>query len=149
MSSAAEAEIAGVFTNAKNAEMLRQILIEMGHPQPPTPIQTNNTTARDIITNTVKQKKTQAMDMQFYWLRDQEFQKKYHFYWSSGKKNLRDYYTKHHPPAHHKKKRPTILNNGGKTAANAVQGCINSSIYVRTLARTYCPILIPQHSLQP
>ena len=38
MSSAAKAEIAGVFLNAKNAEMIRQILIKLGHPQPPTPI---------------------------------------------------------------------------------------------------------------
>ena len=74
MSSAAEAEIAGVFMNAKNDEMLHQILIKMGHPKPPTQIQTDNTTARDIITNTVKQRKTRAMDMRFYWLRDRRFQ---------------------------------------------------------------------------
>ena len=148
MSSAAEAEIAGVFTNAKNAEMLRQILIEMGHPQPPTPIQTDNTTARDIITNTVKQRKTRAMDMRFYWLRDRRFQNKYHFYWGTGKKNMGDYYTKHHPSKHHKTHRPSVLNHPGENAANTVQGCINSSIYVRTLARTYCPILSSQHLLQ-
>ena len=40
MLSAAEAKIAGIFTNAINAEMIRQILHELGHPQPPTPIQT-------------------------------------------------------------------------------------------------------------
>ena len=75
MSSAVEAEIDAVFTNTKNAEMLRQIFIEMGHPQPPTPIQTDNTTAQDIITNSIKQQKTRAMDMRFYWLRDRHLQK--------------------------------------------------------------------------
>ena len=147
MSSAAEAELAGVFINAKNAEMLRQILFEMGHPQPPTPIQTDNTTACGIVTNTVKQRKTRAMDMRFYWLRDRKLQNKYHFYWSSGKYNMGDYYTKHHPPVHHKKHRPTILNNDDSTAANFVQGCISSSISVRTLARTYCSPLVPQQVL--
>ena len=41
-SSAAEAEIAGVFTNMKEAVALRNTLEEMGHPQPPTPIQVDN-----------------------------------------------------------------------------------------------------------
>ena len=66
MLSAAEVEIVGVFTNANNAEMLRQILLKLGHRKPPTLIQTDNTMARDIITNTVKQCKTRAMDMHFY-----------------------------------------------------------------------------------
>ena len=42
VSSAAEAEIAGVFTNMKEAAALRTTLEEMGHPQPPTPIQVDN-----------------------------------------------------------------------------------------------------------
>ena len=60
-----KAEIAGVFTAQKNSEMIQQILIKMGYPQLPMPIQTDNTTAQDIITNTVKQCKTRAMDMCF------------------------------------------------------------------------------------
>ena len=54
VSSPAEAKIAGVFTNAKKYEIIFQVLIKMGHPQPPTPIQADNTTARDVITNAVK-----------------------------------------------------------------------------------------------
>jgi hypothetical protein len=42
MSSAAEAELGALFVNAKEAAYLRQILTEMGHPQPHTPIQTDN-----------------------------------------------------------------------------------------------------------
>ena len=60
MLSVAEAEIAGVFVNAKNAEMIQQILIILGHPQSPTPIKTNNTTATDTNTNTVKQKQNKS-----------------------------------------------------------------------------------------
>jgi hypothetical protein len=38
MSSAAEAEVAGLFVNAKEGEILRTTLDEMGYPQEPTPI---------------------------------------------------------------------------------------------------------------
>ena len=54
----------------KNIKIIFQILIKMGHLQPPTPIQTDNTTARDIITIAVKHCKTRLMDMRFYWLQD-------------------------------------------------------------------------------
>jgi len=37
MSLAAEAELGALFINAKEAVYLRQILMEMGHPQPKTP----------------------------------------------------------------------------------------------------------------
>jgi hypothetical protein len=40
MSSAAEAEIGAVFINAKELVVLRIALEELGHPQPPTPIET-------------------------------------------------------------------------------------------------------------
>jgi hypothetical protein len=53
MSSAAEAELGALFINAKEAVYLRQILIEMGHPQPKTPIQTDNTTAEGVINNKI------------------------------------------------------------------------------------------------
>jgi hypothetical protein len=45
MSSAAEAEIGSVFINAKESAVLRTILEELGHPHPPTPMETDNTTA--------------------------------------------------------------------------------------------------------
>jgi hypothetical protein len=45
MSSAAEAEIGAVFINAKEGAVLRKTLEELGHKQPPTPMETDNTTA--------------------------------------------------------------------------------------------------------
>ena len=71
MSSAAEAEVGGLFKNGKEAAMLRTILEEMGWPQSdPTPIQTDNSCAEGIINDTVKQKCSKAMDMHFYWIKD-------------------------------------------------------------------------------
>jgi hypothetical protein len=45
LSSAAEAEIGAVFINSKEGAVLRTTLEELGHPQPPTPMETDNTTA--------------------------------------------------------------------------------------------------------
>jgi hypothetical protein len=55
MSSAAEAEIGSVFINAKEGAVLRTTLEELGHPQPPTPIETDNTTATGYSNGTNKQ----------------------------------------------------------------------------------------------
>jgi hypothetical protein len=72
MSSAAEAELGALYINAKEAVYLGQILNKMGHPQPKTPIQTDNTTAEGVINNKIQPKQTKAMDMRFHWLRDHE-----------------------------------------------------------------------------
>jgi hypothetical protein len=71
MSSTAEAETGALFINGKEAIPLRQTLIELNHPQPPTPIQTDNSTATGIVNKTVKQQRSKAMDMRFYWVQDQ------------------------------------------------------------------------------
>ena len=45
MSSAAEAKLGALFINAKIAIPMRKTLEELGHPQPQTPVQTDNSTA--------------------------------------------------------------------------------------------------------
>jgi hypothetical protein len=42
----------------------------MGHKQPPTPLQTDNSTADGVINGKIQPKRTKAMDMRFHWLRD-------------------------------------------------------------------------------
>jgi hypothetical protein len=41
----------------------------MGHPQPSTPIQVDNTTAVGFANDTMKQKRPKAIDMRFYWVK--------------------------------------------------------------------------------
>jgi hypothetical protein len=65
-----EAEFAGLFHNAKDGAMIRNILNELGWPQPPTPIQTDNSCAAGITNGTIRQQKSKAMDMRFYWVQD-------------------------------------------------------------------------------
>jgi hypothetical protein len=60
MSSAAETEIGAVFINAKEGAVLRTTLEELGQPQLPMPMETDNTTATGYSNGTIKQKRTKA-----------------------------------------------------------------------------------------
>ncbi len=109
MSSAAEAELGALFINAKTAISMQQMLIELGHLQPSTPIQTDNATAHALLTNKILPKALKTMDMLFHWLRCRDAQDQFRYYWRPGTQNLADYFTKQHPATHHKNVRPTIL----------------------------------------
>jgi hypothetical protein len=110
MSSAAEAEIGALYINARKGVEVRNILEEMGHTQPPTPVQTDNSTAESIVNLRVQPKRTKAMDMRFHWLRDRGVnQKQFKFYWRPGSSMRADYWTKHHSPTHHRQIRNEIL----------------------------------------
>jgi hypothetical protein len=109
MSSAAEDELGAMYINARKAVEERIILEEMGHNQPATPIQIDNSTANSIINKRVQPKRTKAMDMRFHWLRDCSMQKQFRFYWRPGPTNYDNYWTKHHPAAHHRNMRPVFL----------------------------------------
>ena len=110
MSSAAEDELGALFINARKAAYIRKILIEMGHPQPRTPLQTDNSTAEGVVNKNVQTKKLKSMDMRFHWLRDRESQGQFRIYWRPGKTNRADYWSKtQHPPSLHRDLRSQIL----------------------------------------
>ena len=62
MSSATKAELAGLYIMAHEAVYIRIILDELGHKQPPTPIQTDNAMADAVINGKILPKQTKAMD---------------------------------------------------------------------------------------
>jgi hypothetical protein len=109
MSLAADTEIGAVFINAKEGAVLRTTLEELGHPQPPIPLERDNTTATGYSNGTIKQKRTAAMDMHFYWIKDRVKQGQFNVYWGPGYQNLADYFIKHHSPAHHKRMREIYI----------------------------------------
>ena len=109
MTSAAEAELGGLYINAREAAYTRQILEEMGHKQPRTPIQTDNLTAAGIVNNKILPKATKAMDMRFHWSRCRWTQEMFRFFWRPGPTNKGDYPSKHHPAIHHRNVRPEFL----------------------------------------
>jgi hypothetical protein len=49
ISSATKAELAGLYVMARKAVYIRIILEELGHVQPPTPLQTDNAMADGVI----------------------------------------------------------------------------------------------------
>ncbi len=67
---AAEAELGALFLNAQETKVMRLTLLELGHPQPTTPIHIGNTTTIGIINNTIKRQCSRAMEMQYFWLLD-------------------------------------------------------------------------------
>jgi hypothetical protein len=71
MSSATEAEIGALFLNSRQVIPARTMLMETRHTQPPTPIQTDNTTALDFVSKNLQPKATKSTDMKFWWMQDQ------------------------------------------------------------------------------
>ncbi len=112
MRSAAEAECAGVFHNSQEAIVLRNILEALGHPQPPTRIKTDNSTANSFVQNNIRQRRSKTWDMRWNWLRDDITKKQIKVYWDAGDNNDADYFTKHHPPKHHQISRPKYILQG-------------------------------------
>jgi len=109
MSSATEAELAALYIMAREAVYIRIILEELGHKQPPTPLQTDNAMADAVVNGKIQPKRTKAMDMRLHWLRDRECQQQFRIYWRPGKLNYADYWTKHHAAKHHKNIRSEYL----------------------------------------
>ncbi len=58
MSPATEAELAGLYIMACGSVYIRIILEELGHVQPPTPLQTDNAMADGVINGKVQPKQT-------------------------------------------------------------------------------------------
>jgi hypothetical protein len=109
-SSAAEVELGVLFINAKTAISMCHMLEELGHPQPPTPTQSDNKTANDLFTsNKIMPEALKAMDMHFHWLQCCNAHRQFKYHWRPSTHNLADYFTKHHPASHRKASRPTFL----------------------------------------
>jgi hypothetical protein len=109
VASAAEAELAALFHNGQDAYPLRVALEEMNHPQPPTPMQTDNSTAAGLANDTIKQKRSKAMNMRWFWVRDKVHSNIFNVYWNMGKTNRADYFSKQHPTKHHIEMRPVYF----------------------------------------
>ena len=125
MASAAEAEFGALFLNGQAAVPIRTSLIKMHHPQPPTPIQVDNSTAVGIDNKSIKQKRSKAMDMRFHWIQDIILQEQFNVFWKPGPTNLGDFHSKHHPTPHHIQVRYTNLREP-HGSHNTFQGCVNT-----------------------
>jgi hypothetical protein len=118
--SAAEAETGGLFLNGQEAIPIRTALEEMGHKQPTTdtPLETDSSTAHDILKAQVCMKRSKAFNMRYHWLKDRIARSHFNLYWAPDRLNMADYFTKHHPLSHHKQMRYQYLQS---PQANTVQ----------------------------
>ena len=66
MSSAAESELGEMFITAKELVPMLQTMIGVGWPQPPTPIQTDNSTEVGVVNDTIIVRKTNSMDLRLH-----------------------------------------------------------------------------------
>jgi hypothetical protein len=141
VASAAESEVGACFQNAQSGAPLRVTLAELGHIQPPTPLRTDISTAFGILNETIKQKRSKAMDMRYHWLTDRVRQKQFDVYWRPGRENLGDYHTKHHSAQHHKDMRGLILQQAN--ILQVMRGCVKlrplpqPQLRARAYAQTY------------
>jgi hypothetical protein len=94
MGSAAEAETGGVYGNTQEAIACRNSLLALGHPQPATPLKTDNSTAYSFVHANITQRRSKTWDMRWNWLRDKGTHEKLRIYWDKGFNNDADYFTK-------------------------------------------------------
>jgi hypothetical protein len=140
VASAAESEVGACFHNAQSGAPLRVTLAELGHPQPPTHLRTDNSTAYCIVNETIKQKRSKSMDMRYHWLTDRVHQKQFNVYWRPEHEHLADYHTKHHSAQHHKDMHHLILHE--ENSVQVLRGCVKllplpqPPVRARTDART-------------
>jgi len=123
LASTSEAETAGIFLGVQEAVPMLNTLVELGHPPPSrgSPIETDNSTAHDILTAQVRMKHSKAFDMHYHWIKDRIAQGQFNLFWASGKQNHGDCFTKHHPLAHHLLMHPLYLHTANHVSH--MQGC--------------------------
>ena len=86
-------------------------------------MRTDSQSGHGVVTGTMQQKRSKAMDMYFHWLKDRvTSHNEFDVSWAPGTTNLGDYSTKHHTGKHHKNTRPIWLHIEGKSPT-ILQGC--------------------------
>jgi hypothetical protein len=86
------------------------------------PLRTDNSTAYGIVNETIKKKRSKAMDMRYHWLTDRVHQKQLDVFGRPGRENLGDYHTKHHSAQHQKDMRHLILHDAN--SLQVLRGCV-------------------------
>ena len=80
MTPVADTEIGALFVNSRFVIPAWHLLKETGHPQPPTPIQTNNTTALGFVTKNLQPKATKSTEMNYWFMHDRQDRKQIKYY---------------------------------------------------------------------
>ena len=127
VASSAEAEISALFHNAQSALPIWYLLQQMGHPQPPTPLKTDNMTANAFVHQEMRHKKSKAWNMRLWWLKDKVAQQNFKIFWDKGINNWADYFTKHFAPRHHQVMRQRYLQRTCAVIQQVLSRCLSLS----------------------
>ena len=138
--SAAEAELGALFMNIKEGRIIRLTLAEMGHPQPPTPIHVDNTTAVGIANDTIKKQRSRSFEMRYFYASDQVKAGNFDVQHHPGAENMGDYPSKHFHAPHHQNVRPLYQHEANSLrylpramTPKDLKGCVGNKVgrYVR------------------
>ena len=112
-----EAEYAALYANCQVAIDERRTCCSIGHPQPPTNVVCDNECAVGLATETIRPRKSKAIDMRFDWTRDRVRQGQFTVTWISGPLNKGDFFTKALPVHTHQALAPLYSHAPTLTAA--------------------------------
>jgi hypothetical protein len=98
-----------LYLNAQDAEVDRQTLRDLGHPQKPPQIIYDNVPAGRIANRTAKIKRSKAIDMRYHWIQDRVELGHFILKWAPGTANLADFPSKAHPIHHFLSIRPFFV----------------------------------------
>ena len=105
LASASEAETVAFFYNCKAAIPLCLTLEEMEHPQPKTPVTSDNTSALSLTKKMMTPKSAKSYEMRLNFLKYRQAHHQFSMLWSKGTTNRSDYHNKKHPTKHYVFKR--------------------------------------------
>jgi hypothetical protein len=80
-----------------------------------------------IANDTVKQRRSKAIDMRFYWIKDRVANGEFIVHWRRGLENDADYFTKHHAPSHHRCMRSRYLHDPSSIIPDLARGCVDTT----------------------
>ena len=110
VASATEAEYAAVYANCVLACDVRRTLANMGYPQPPTPILTDNECAVGLANGSLKIKMAKSINMRLHWVQDRVKRNQFTVSHIPGSTNIADFFTKPLPNQSHHSLTPYLVN---------------------------------------
>ena len=109
LTSSMESELGALFRNTQEGVCIRNILIKMGHSQPPTIIITDTQAKKSVANETAKQKRSKEIIMKIHWIRDRTRRVEVYIKWKRGGNSLTDYFTRHYSTWVHQRRRKIYL----------------------------------------
>ena len=121
MSSVGETEYVACFLTGQHGAGFRQVLEDLGYPQPATYILTDNECAEGIANDTIKPKRTKSIEMQYHWIRDRVARNQFIVAWRPGAHNLADFFTKALSVKDHQSFLPLLVKTSSSSLTDRVQ----------------------------